>query len=610
MSSFDSKAFLLHLSTKPGVYRMYDIEGGIIYVGKAKNLKNRLSSYFRNRGLDNKTVALVSRIHTIEVTVVHSETEALLLEHSLIKKHRPKYNIMLIDGKSYPYIFFSDKHKSPGVYLHRGSRRKNGSYYGPYPNSYAVKEAIILIEKHFQLRNCEDSVFENRSRPCLQYQIKRCTAPCVDLVSKENYSQQINDAKMFLEGKNDSLITSIEQRMDSAVLTLEFEQAALHRDQLQFLRKVQEQQSVAGKDGDCDVFSIIKKDVGVALHLLMVRKGKVIGSKSFFPKVTQDIEAKEILTTMLAQYYLTGSVSERMSDLPHEILVNELPGDHGILETAIAEQTLKNIKIRLPLRGMKKQWLELANTNSVEQLAMHISKKDNIRQRYTLLAKALGFDKKIKHMECFDISHTFGEATVASCVVFNDHGPDKKRYRRMNIEGIEPGDDYAAMSQALKRRYTRLKKEEQSLPDLLIVDGGKGQLNAAKIILEELNITMPLLGVAKGVTRKPGLETLFLNDIENILEIDKTSPALHLIQHIRDESHRFAITGHRAKRDKSRIKSKLDEISGIGPTRKKALLRQFGSVKEMQGLAWQEINKVKGISVELAKDIMAHLQSG
>ncbi|MCJ8312628.1 MAG: excinuclease ABC subunit UvrC, partial [Saccharospirillaceae bacterium] len=542
---FDHKSFLIHLTHKPGVYRMFDASGVLLYVGKAKNLKNRVSSYFRSNGLNNKTVALVNKIHSIEVTLTHSETEALLLEHTLINTHRPPYNILLVDDKSYPYIFLSSKHNSPGLFTHRGAKRKKGDYFGPFPSGLAVKETLSLMQRTFKLRQCEDSVFAHRARPCLQYQIKRCKAPCVDFVSKEEYAKDVGMTKDFLAGKSDLIITQLNSQMEQAAIDLEFEQAAQIRDQMMLVQKVHDQQFVAGKDGDVDIFAIELNDKGSCVHFMSVRQGRMLGSKSFFPKLGIESETSSVLLHFLAQFYLLSATHE----VPKLILLNHPIDDSNSLEKALGEKRKAKCKIQSQSRGVNQKWISLATTNAKEQLSFKISQKQTVNERFEALRVSLSLTQAPQHMECFDISHSHGEATVASCVVFDSQGPAKKHYRSFNIEGVTKGDDVGAMRQAITRRYTRLLKEDKPLPDILIVDGGKGQMNMANEVLEDLGISnMAILAVAKGVTRKPGFETLFWNDTDNIIQIETHNPALHLIQHIRDESHRFAITKHRKQR--------------------------------------------------------------
>lgn len=602
---FDHKSFLRNLTTRPGVYRMYDTQGELLYVGKAKNLKNRVSSYFRSRGLTNKTVALVSKIHRIEIAVTHSETEALLLEHTLIKQHRPPYNILLVDDKSYPYLKLSKAHAWPGLYLHRGSRGNKDEFFGPFPSANAVRESLILLQKAFRIRQCEDSVFENRKKPCLQYQIKRCKAPCVGLVSEEEYQQDLDKTRSFLQGKSQDLIQTIEVEMDQAAAKYEYEQAAELRDQLMFLRKVQEQQYVSGGKGNVDVFAVVKQAAGVCIHFLMIRDGRMIGSRSFFPKPGIEDDEGLIMTGFLAQYYL----SKHHGDYPGSILSNVPIADAKSLEAALKEQYQRTVQIQHAVRTQNAKWLELAVTNASEQLQHRMSHGKQVTARLEALQQALELEQLPERIECFDISHSSGEATTASCVVFDQDGPNKSMYRKFNIEGITEGDDYAAMAQAIHRRYARLQKEETKLPDLLIVDGGKGQMNMAREVMNELGIAIPLLGVAKGETRKPGMETLFFETTDQVILLPNYSPALHLIQHIRDESHRFAITGHRARRGKSRVGSLLDDIPQVGPGRRRALIRHFGSAIAVKSASVDEIAKVSGVSKALAQSIYDFLHS-
>lgn len=604
-TSFDSKDFLRNLTTRPGVYRMYDADKNLLYVGKAKNLKNRVSSYFRSRGLTNKTVALVSRIQSIETTVTHSETEALLLEQTLIKQNRPPFNILLIDDKSYPYLKLSSKHEWPGLYLHRGNRSSKDEFFGPFPSASSVRESLILLQKAFRLRQCEDSVFSNRKKPCLQYQIKRCKAPCVGFVSEDEYKQDIEKTKQFLKGKSGELIKTIEIEMDAAAEKYDYEKAAEFRDQLQYLRKVQEQQYVSGGKGNVDVFAVVKQASGICIHFLMVRDGRMIGSRSFFPKPGIEEDESLIMTGFLAQYYL----AREHGDCPSQILSNVPVSQVKSLEAALKEQYDRVVSVQFSVRSTNAKWLDLAVTNAQEQLAHRMSQGLQVTQRLEALQEALSLEQMPERIECFDISHSSGEATTASCVVFDQNGPNKTLYRKFNIDNVKAGDDYAAMSQAIHRRYSRLQKEEARLPDLLIVDGGKGQMGTAREVMNELGIAIPLLGVAKGETRKPGMETLFFESTDQVILLPNYSQALHLIQHIRDESHRFAISGHRARRGKARLGSVLDDIPKVGPGRRRSLIRYFGSAIAVKSASVDEIAKVEGISKQLAQDIYDFLHS-
>ncbi|MGB0205927.1 MAG: excinuclease ABC subunit UvrC [Neptuniibacter sp.] len=600
---FDAKAFLQQLTTRPGVYQMYDSDQQLLYIGKAKNLKNRVSSYFRNTGLSVKTRSLVSRIADVQITITNSETEALLLEQNLIKQYRPPYNILLRDDKSYPYIFISDKDDYPAVRFSRGAKRKSGRYFGPFPSGGAVRDSLNLLQKIFRIRQCEDSFYKNRSRPCLQYQIKRCTAPCVGLISKEQYQHDIRHAAMFLDGKNSKVMDEIASEMERLSAELKFEEAAEYRDQLISLQKVQEQQYVSGMQGEADAIGIAVQPGGVCIQMLFVRGGRIIGSKTHYPKVSVEESSQEIMSAFVAQWYLGGQ-----REIPAYIITQKPLEDSECLTEALVQARSKKVTLTFNVRGERSAWQKLAQTNAEQQLGSYLANKKNIYNRYLELQEILGLDEVPQRLECFDISHSSGEATVASCVVFDRNGPLKSDYRHFNIEGITPGDDYAAMHQALERRYKRLKKGEARLPDILLIDGGKGQVTQALEVLDQLEISSVLvIGVAKGPTRKAGFEVLISGDTgeETILESD--SSALHLIQHIRDEAHRFAITGHRARRGKARKKSVLEDIPGVGPKRRRELLRHFGGIQEVERASVEEIAKVSTISQTIAEEIYAAL---
>lgn len=602
---FDPAAFLAACSSHPGVYRMFDAEGKLLYVGKARNLKKRLASYFRTTGLAVKTAALVSRIAQVETTITANETEALLLEQTLIKEWRPPYNILLRDDKSYPYVFLSDG-DYPRLGIHRGAKKAKGRYFGPYPSAGAIRESLALLQKAFLVRQCEDSYFRNRTRPCLQYQIKRCKGPCAGLVSSEEYAEDVRHSVMFLEGRSNVLAAELTAEMEKAAMSLEFEHAAELRDQVGILRRVQDQQSMEGGTGDVDVIAAIVNPGGACVHLISVRGGRVLGSKNFFPQVAIEEDSASVLAAFLAQYYL-GS-NER--DLPAELIVNAQHEDFPALLTAIAELRGRELNISLRVRGTRARWQQMAITNAEQALVARLANRQHTAARFEALAQALSLEEQPTRLECFDISHSSGEATVASCVVFGPEGALKSDYRRYNIEGVAPGDDYAAMHQALSRRFGKLKEGEGKIPDILLVDGGKGQLNMAREVLQEMAVgDMLLLGVAKGVTRKPGLETLYLNDAAHEFILPADSPALHLIQQIRDEAHRFAITGHRARRGKARRTSTLEGIAGVGPTRRRELLKHFGGLQELGRASIEEIAKAPGISKKLAESIYAALHS-
>jgi excinuclease ABC subunit C len=606
MSNFDAKPFLKTLPTRPGVYRMFDEAGEVLYVGKAKNLKNRVSSYFRSTALDSKTLALVSRIETVETTVTGSETEALLLEQSLIKEYKPPYNIVFRDDKSYPYIFLSTEDEFPRLAFHRGAQKKKGKYFGPFPSAYSVRDSLNILQKVFQVRQCEDTFFKNRTRPCLQYQIKRCSGPCCDLVSKEDYADDVSHAAMFLEGKSNAVMQDYANKMEAASKALDFERAAHYRDQVSHLRRIQEQQYVVGNQGDIDVMAAVINPAGVCVLVMFIRGGRMLGNKMYFPKTRLDENESEVLAAFLPQFYLAGASGR---EVPPEIVVNAKLEDKLVLEQALTDQANRKVVVSDNVRSHRKRWIELAVTNAEQGLGSHLANRNNLHQRFVALQSALNLDEMPNRLECFDISHSSGEATVASCVFFDQNGPLKSDYRRFNIEGITGGDDYAAMAQALSRRYTRLKKGEGRLPDILFIDGGKGQLSEAEKILEELQIEgVMIIGVAKGPSRKAGLESLIVSGGPE-LDLAPDNPALHLIQHIRDESHRFAITAHRNRRGKKRTESVLEGIDGVGPKRRRALLRHFGSAAQVESAAVEELAKVEGISRILAEHIYATLHN-
>jgi excinuclease ABC subunit C len=601
---FDAKPFLKNLTVRPGVYRMLNADGEVIYVGKAKNLKSRVSSYFRSSALDGKTLALVSHIENVEITVTASETEALLLEQSLIKEFRPPYNIVFRDDKSYPFIYLSSEDEFPRLAFHRGAKKKKGRYFGPFPSAYSVRDSLNILQKVFRVRQCEDSFFRNRSRPCLQYQINRCSGPCCGLVSEEDYADDVAHATMFLEGKNRAVMEDYANKMEAASSELEFEKAALYRDQITHLRKIQEQQYVVGKDGDIDVMVAVRTPGGVCVLVTYIRGGRMLGNKTYFPSIKLNENESQILTAFIPQFYLTRQGSR---EVPKEVIVNAPLEDKQLLQQALTDFSGRKVHLSDSVRSQKKRWIDLAVTNAEQALGSHLSNRNNIQQRFDALQEVLGLAAVPERLECFDISHSSGEATVASCVVFDQSGPVKSDYRRFNIDGITPGDDYAAMAQALRRRYIRVKKGEAPMPDILFVDGGKGQMSEAERILEDLQITdIVLIGVAKGPTRKAGLESLFVSGGAEI-DLPPDSPALHLIQHIRDESHRFAITAHRNRRGKKRTTSVLEGIDGVGPKRRRALLRHFGGSSQVQSASLEELAKVEGISGTLAEQIYSTL---
>lgn len=605
---FNAKAFLSTVTSQPGVYRMYDASDTVIYVGKAKDLKKRLSSYFRSHVGSRKTEVLVSNIHHIDVTVTHTETEALLLEHNYIKLYQPRYNVLMRDDKSYPFIFLSsDTH--PRLAYHRGAKHAKGEYFGPFPNGYAVRETLALMQKVFPIRQCENSVYRNRSRPCLQYQIGRCLGPCVaGLVSEEEYAQQTEYVRLFLAGKDDQVLNMLVKRMEEASIGLRFEEAARLRDQIQAVRRITEKQFVSNQGDDLDVVGVAY-DAGMAcLHVLFIRQGKVLGSRSYFPKVPADTELAEVVQTFVGQFYLQGSEART---LPGDILLDfDLP-ERELLATSLSELAGRRVTIQSKPRGDRARYLKLARTNAATALTTRLSQHSTIQQRLAALAQFLELDK-INRMECFDISHTMGEQTIASCVVFDANGPLRSDYRRYNIEGITPGDDYAAMNQVLRRRYGKAL-EEDKIPDVILIDGGKGQLSQAKQVFAELDVEWDksrpiLLGVAKGSDRKAGLETLFFEAEGEGVSLPPDSAALHVIQHIRDDAHNHAISGHRKKRAKVKNTSALESIEGIGPKRRQQLLKYMGGLQPLMNATVEEIANVPGISFALAEKIYHSLK--
>lgn len=603
---FDAASFLKTVTEEAGVYQMHNQAGDVLYVGKAKNLKKRLSSYFRKSGLAPKTAALVSKIARIDVTVTRTEAEALLLEQNLIKQQRPPYNILLRDDKSYPYIYLSG-HEFPRLSFHRGAKKGKGRYFGPYPGAGAVRESLSFLQKTFKVRQCEDSFFRNRSRPCLQYQINRCSAPCVNEVEPEVYENAVRHTVMFLEGKNKALIQELADQMEQASAELAFEKAADFRDQIQALQQVQAKQIIEGEGGDVDIIGIDMQAGAACVQVLFVRGGRILGSKSYYPKLQLETVAAEVLEAFVAQFYV-ASLAGR--EIPKELITSEkLPND-GLLSSTLSEQVGRKTAVINKVRGNRAKWQQLAKQTASQNLASYLANKQTLYQRFEALQDALGLPELPERLECFDISHSSGEATVASCVVFNHSGPLKSDYRRFNIEDVTAGDDFAAMKQALTRRYTRIKSGEGNLPDLLLIDGGKGQLSQAKAVLEELQINdLLVVGVAKGTTRKAGFEILHRADTGQEFVLPANHAGLHLVQHIRDESHRFAVTGHKQRRDKKRRESMLEGIAGVGPKRRRELLRHFGGWQEVAKASSDDLAKVPGISEKLAQDIYAALHN-
>ena len=605
-TEFDVKAFLINLTKRPGIYKMLDDKGEIIYIGKAKNLKNRVSSYFRSQSASPKQQAMVAKVTSIEVTVTHTEGEALLLESQQIKRYKPRYNICLRDDKSYPYIFISSFHNFPQITFHRGAKRRKGKYFGPYPSAGAVKETLKLLQKIFPVRQCEDSYYNNRSRPCLQYQIERCTAPCVDFVSQEKYQEDLNNAILFLEGKGNQLIELLIGKMENASAILDFEQAAVFRDQIVRLRSVLEKHFVHGEKGDVDIIACATKAGVASVQVFFIRNGQNLGNKIFFPKITEAYEPGSILQAFIAQYYLD-------KQLPHELIVSHPLNETELLTEVLSAQAKHSVSITSNVRGERLKWLQMAATNADNSLMSKLSDRQGIYSRFLNLQEELACAELPKRLECFDISHTQGDQTVASCVVFDREGPVKSAYRRFNIEGVTGGDDYAAIHQAVYRRFKRLKQGEHQAPDILFIDGGKGQVHEAQKALAELGLNnVMIVGVSKGPDRKAGMEKIILADQEQPLDMSSGASALLLIQQIRDEAHRFAITGHRLRRAKVKTQSVLESISGLGPKRRQVLLKQFGGLQGVSNAGVDALASVDGISRQLAQRIydIFHHQNG
>ena len=606
------------LPHKPGVYRYFDKSKTLIYVGKAGDLKKRVSSYFNKNNKGAKTNALVAVINSIEFTVTRSDTEALILENNLIKQFKPKYNILLRDDKSYPYIFLSSNQEFPRLEMHRGPKREKGRYFGPYPNAYSARNTLSLLQKVFPVRQCDDNYFKNRSRPCLQFQIKRCCAPCVDHISEEEYKQHVDNAELFLEGKENAAIDQLVSRMETASSNQDYEAAASFRDQITHLRRSQDNQFETSDGADMDIIACIKKDEIACIDIFYIRNGRNLGNKTFFPKNTSGALTEDILGAFISQHYLADISQSDSSDIveqkikpkymPSHILINKTIADNDLIAQTLTQISGHKVNITKPARGEKTKWVTLAETNASVALDIHIANKATVLKRFEDLQNSLHLENLPQRIECFDISHTQGEATVASCVVFDSNGSINSDYRRFNIEGITEGDDYAAMKQAIQRRYKKVKAAEILKPDMLLIDGGKGQVTQAKEVLNELQIfDVKIIGVAKGENRKPGLETLIITNPDTgeytAVHLPADSPALHLIQNIRDEAHRFAITGHRQRRSKSRTKSVLEDVKGLGAKRRQQLLKQFGGIQEVTRSSADEIARVKGISAELAQRI-------
>ena len=603
MTDFDPKKSLDRITHHPGVYQMLDADGALLYVGKAKDLKKRIASYFGKQPDSPKTRALVRQIRDVNVTVTRTEAEALLLESNLIKRHKPRYNVVLRDDKSYPYLYLSAEDAFPRLSFYRGAKSGAGQYFGPYPSAKSARRTLNLTQKLFRLRQCDDTFFRNRSRPCLQYQIRRCTAPCVDLVEPDTYQEDVKHAVMFLEGRNEDVIRELTRPMQNAADRLDYERAAQYRDQIASLRKIQESQYISAPRGELDVVACHTEGGHACVQVFFIRAGLNLGNKAFFPGHAGELSEAQVLNAFLPQFYLAGS---RNRSTPAEILVSHNIADAPALTALLSERRGKRVSIKHNPRGERRKWVEMALTNARIALQTRLLARDNYRSRFEHLQHALRLNEPVERIECFDVSHSSGEATVASCVVFNHEGAVKSDYRKFNIRDVAAGDDYAAISQAFNRRYARVKKEEGKLPDLILIDGGKGQINAVTAVAEELQLDeLALLGVAKGRSRKPGMEKLILSDAKTELRLPADSLALRLIREIRDEAHRFAITGHRSQRNRNRTKSALEEVQGIGAKRRRELIRFFGGIQGVSRAGIEELARAPGISNNLAKKIHA-----
>lgn len=603
MAAFDPKVFAGSLAQRPGTYQMIDGKGRVIYVGKARNLRRRVASYFGGRPHDAKTMAMVARVADIRVTVTATEADALMLEYNLIKRHKPRFNVVLRDDKSYPYIRVRTDREFPQVSFYRGSRRAPGRLFGPYPSAGSVRATLGQLQKLFQVRQCEDSYFSHRQRPCLQYQIQRCTAPCVGLVSAEDYQRDIEHAMMFLQGRGEAVTEVLVKRMEHASERLDYERAAQYRDQIARLRSVEAQQLVTRSRGDLDAIGLVS-DGGVhCVAVMSFRGGRLLGSRSHYPRAAADTTPEEIMRGFLLQYY-------GRREPPHEILLSHEASDADALAELFRSRARRRVRIKHRVRGDRRAWIGMVMTNAAHAAAARKKSGTVIRRQFRAIANSLDLNEIPRRLACFDVSHTSGESTVASCVVFGSDGPLKSEYRRFNIAGVTGGDDYAALTQALQRWGTRLTGAEAGVPDVLLIDGGRGQLGAAAAAVDELRSGgMRLVAVAKGPGRHPGRERLYLEGRKAPLKLPANSPALYLVQQLRDEAHRFAIAGHRARRHKRRTASPLEGIPGVGQKRRRELLRQFGGLQAVTRAGVDDLARVKGISRRLAKLIYEHVHS-
>ncbi|MFW5927196.1 MAG: excinuclease ABC subunit UvrC [Wenzhouxiangella sp.] len=601
MSSFDGRSFARSLSTGPGVYLMRDDRGRVLYVGKARNLRRRVASYFSGRDKGARINLMLRKVADMEVSLTRTEAEALLLENEWIKAHRPRFNINLRDDKSYPWIRLEIDHEFPRIGFYRGSRKPPHRYFGPFSSAGAVREALNQIYRLFGLRQCRDTVFSNRTRPCLQYQINRCTAPCVGYISREDYAADVRAAVQFLEGRNEAVIEHLAERMEQASQGLQFEQAAAYRDRIRAVQQVRSNQFVTGGSADLDVIGIRVEAGKAAVHVVEFRHGRNVGGRSYFPgNVHAEMDTADVLAAFLGQYY-----ADRVP--PPEILLSDEPAQANLWEEALGSRRRARVSLRWRVRGERAEWVRLAAANAEDALRRRLAERDQIGAGLKALTELLALETPPERIECFDISHISGTETVGSCVVFGPGGADKKLYRRFNISGITPGDDYAAMAQVLERRYTRALERDETLPDLIVIDGGKGQTARARRVLEELGLdAIPVLGVAKGPARRAGYETFILD--ERQVRPGPHHPASHLVQQIRDEAHRFAIGGHRRRRQKRAQDSPLEQIPGIGPKRRQALIKTFGGLKGLKSAGIDELERVGGISRKLAESIAEHLR--
>lgn len=605
MSDERLKQQLAFMSQSAGVYIFFNAEQ-VLYVGKARNLKKRLTSYFR--GQQTHRVALLMRqVTAIETTSTETENQALLLENNLIKQLKPRYNILLRDDKSYPYIILSKHQSYPRLAFYRGARNKDYRYFGPFPSILAVRETLNLLQKLFRIRSCQDSFFRNRTRPCLQYQIKRCTGPCVGLITPENYQRDVNNTVLFLQGKNQTVIDDIAKQMENAAQALDYETAARLRDQIASLREIQQKQVITTGQGNLDIIGLAQQSAHYVVYVLNVRHGRLLGGKAYFPDVPAEHQTAEVVSAFIGQFYFQNEIPHT---IPEQIILPLKIAEQALLVATLAERSGHKVKLLNKPSGEKRHWLTLANENAQQALIAHLSDKLAFYKQLECLQMTLQLDNLPQRLECFDISHTQGEATVAACVVFDEQGPRKMDYRRFNINDITPGDDYAALRQALLRRYKHLKNEEKNLPDVLLIDGGKGQLKQAEQVLEELQISgILIIGVAKGPGRRSGLESLYLSSRSQAITLPADSLALQAILTLRDEAHRFAITGHRGRRAKKRRTSVLEDIPGIGAKRRRELLRQFGGLQALQNASVTDLAKVPGISKRLAEQIYLALKA-